>query len=342
MKQKFSLSILLLSFTFTTYAQKEISDLNKLKAKNSETKNVDTVAWIYNGNFALGLNQGILHNWSAGGELMSLTVNSLFNGNLTRYNNRLVWSNTLDLAYGLFYAYSNDFIPRKTDDRIDFTSKYGYRLKKDQDFYFTGLVNAKTQFTNAYNYDVPGWDSIPTSRFVSPLYLTLAPGFEFRKGSQLSLFLSPAAIRTTFVDQYFTQKNPEGAFGVKYGETFRFELGAYFSGRYETNITENINYRARLDLYSNYLAKDQFQNGILVKKDNPGNIDILIENNLTFKFFKYFSFNIGLTAIYDNDVPYDKTYLDKNGIEVAKQEPFSTLGWWQIKQVSTIGFNYKF
>lgn len=327
---------------FSANAQKEISDFDKLKAKTAEKNNIDTVAWIYNGNLSLGLNEGFLHNWAAGGEIASMTVNGLFNGSLIRYNNKKVWTNNLDLAYGLFYAYSNSFIPRKTDDRIDFTSKYGYRLKDKSNWYLTGLLNAKTQFTKAYDYEAQSWDTFSTSKFLSPLYLTLAPGIEYRKGSQLSLFFSPLAGRAIFVDKYYTNRHPEGAFGVENGKNLKIELGAYFTGRYQVNITKDIIYNTRLDLYSNYLAKDQVDNGVLIKKDNPGNIDILWDNNFTFKFYKYFSINLGIAAIYDNDVPYQKNTINAQGNEVPKDEPLSGLGWWQIKQVISVGFNYKF
>ena len=68
---------------------------------------------------------------AAGGEIASLAVhNSGFHGNLTYLHNNNIWTNNLDLAYGLIYDYSNSFVPRKTDDRIDFTSNYASQLKK--------------------------------------------------------------------------------------------------------------------------------------------------------------------------------------------------------------------
>lgn len=335
MRKALLLAVLL---TAGLYANAQNLSYDEMAKKYTETKNLDTIAWIYSGALTMGINQGILHNWAAGGELASLTVNGLFNGNLTRYYNRSVWSNTLDAAYGLFYAYSNGFVPRKTDDRIDFTSKYGYRLSKTSDLYFTGLVNAKTQFTHGFNYDDPAWDTMPTSNFLSPLYITVAPGIEYRKGSNLTLFLSPAASRLTFVDDYYSLQDSAGAYGVAYGKQFRFELGAYFSGRYTRDFTKNISYRGRLDLYTNYLAKNQEINGKVVKKDNPGNIDVLIDNAISFKFYKFFSMNLGLVAIYDNDVPYEKKFKDGKD----KKEPINGLGWWQLKQFMSFGFNYKF
>ncbi|KAA5532605.1 DUF3078 domain-containing protein [Taibaiella lutea] len=331
---------LLLSALLITglYVNAQNLSYDEMAKRYTETKNMDTIAWIYSGALTMGINQGILHNWAAGGELASLTVNGLFNGNLTRYYNRSVWSNTFDAAYGLFYAYSNNFIPRKTDDRIDFTSKYGYRLSKTSDLYFTGLLNAKTQFSKGYNYDAPAWDTFSTSNFLSPLYITIAPGIEYRKGSNLTLFLSPAASRLTFVSDYYTLQDSAGMYGVEYGKTFRFELGAYFSGRYIKDFTKNISYRGRLDLYTNYLAKDKKVGTDIVKKDNPGNVDVLIDNAISFKFYKFFSLNIGLVAIYDNDVPFEKDFEDGS----VKKEPINGLGWWQLKQFMSFGFNYKF
>jgi len=321
----------------------QIEEINEfVTKKHSKSKNLDTVAWIYNGEYHLGINQGILHNWQSGGELASANVNSFFKGSLIRYYHRHSWVTNLDAAYGLFYAYSNHFIPRKTDDRIDLTSKYGYSLKKDSDLFLTILGNANTQFTNAYDYNLENWREESISRFLSPLYVTLAPGLEYRRGENLNLFFSPIAARMTFASTDYTTRNEEGAFGIPYGKKSRFELGAYFTGRYKVNLAENITYRTRLDLYSNYLAKDVYKDNVLVKKDNPSNIDILWENDISFKFFKYFSLNVGVLAIYDNDIPFRRTTKNDLGEIIEKDEPFQGLGWWQIKQTMSIGFNYTF
>lgn len=324
--------------SLSSFAQ--LSKVDEIYAQRMDEQNIDTIAWIHNANLAVGGNQGLLHNWAAGGELSSLAVNGVFNGNVVRYYNRHVWTNTLDANYGLFYAYSNKFQPRKTDDRLDFTSKYGYRLKKVSNWYLSGLLNAKTQFSKGFNYDLPNWKDSSTSGFLSPLYVLVSPGIEYRRGSMFSVFISPAAMRGTFVDKVYTSRDAAGAFGVPYNKTMRFEVGAYMSARFQKDLTKTITYRSRLDLYSNYLAKNTYDNaGNLVKKDNPGNIDILFDNFLAFKFFKYFSANLGLTAIYDNDIPF-VPLKDASGNTI--KEPLGGLGWWQIKQSFSIGFNYKF
>jgi hypothetical protein len=338
-KTLFAVLFLLFS-SYVSHAQ--ITNTDTLK-KALQTDNKDTVAWVLGGTVNVGLNEGFLHNWPAGGELGSMTVNGLFSTYAVRMYHKHIWSNYLDMNYSLFYAYSNNFVPRKIDDRVELSSKYGYRFDTSKDFFLTALFNFKSQFTKAYDYNLPKWDSVAVSDFMSPAYFILATGMEYRKGSALQLFLSPFAGRVTIANKVFTNRAPEGAFGIEYGNTARFELGALFSGRYQLNVGKKFTYKTRLDLYANYLAKDKKDSlGVVVKKDNPGNADLLWDNQLSVSIAKYFNVALGVTVLYDNDIPYEKTYIDKNGVAVAKNEPGEGLGWVQMKQVFTFGIIYKF
>lgn len=304
----------------------------------------DTVAIIRGGVLAMGINQGFLHNWPAGGELASITVNAQFSGFINRIYHRHLWANNLDATYGLFYAFSNQFVPRKIDDRLDVTTKYGYQLGNRRRFFFSALINFRTQFTPGYDYKADNWPTAPTSDFLSPAYLTPAIGMEFREREVFSLFFSPAASRITFASKKYTSRLPEGAFGIKYGNTVRYELGAYFTSRLNLNINERFLFKSRLDLYANYLAKDEKdQSGKIVKKDSPANIDVLFDNFLSYKMTKLFSLNFGATFIYDNDIPYQKTTTNAStGLVEEKNEPGKELGWLQSKQIMSIGFEYRF
>ncbi|RYY26397.1 MAG: DUF3078 domain-containing protein [Chitinophagaceae bacterium] len=319
----------------------QLTQTESLK-KALETTNVDTVAWVRGGVFAAGGNLGFLHNWPAGGEIVSSTLNGQFNGYLNRIIHHQLWANNLDMTYGLFYAYSNDFVPRKMDDRIDFTSKYGVQAGQSKSFYFSGLFNFKSQFTKGYDYNQTKWDSVSTSAFLSPAYFTGAVGLEYRRGSNLSLFFSPVASRFTVADRFYTSMRPEGAFGIQYNETSRFELGAYFSGRVQTEISKKLLYKTRVDVYCNYLARDKKDSlGTVVMKDNPGNIDLLWDNFFSYKFSRFWGFTIAATFIYDNDIPYKE--LPQESLPSGQgREPGAGLGWWQLKQVLSIGLEYRF
>lgn len=305
--------------------------------------NTDTTYFNYGGILNIGGNQGFLHNWAAGGELGSLVLNGIFNGFTTYVKNDIIWTNNLDLNYGLNYAYSNKFIPRKTDDRIDFTSRYGKKINTKGTFFATGLFNFKSQFTKGYDYNLPDWRNNPTSQFLSPAYFTIAPGIEFRKNENLSVFFSPIAVRLTLVDKKYTSLSPAGAFGVPFNKNSKFELGAYFSARYQTQLNKNVTFKTRLDLYSNYLAKDvKDAAGVVVRKDNPGNLNFMSDNLLTLKFNKHLNVSVGLVLIYDNAIPYSKTYLDsKTNTTQPKDEPMQSLGWMQVRQNIQFGIEYK-
>ncbi len=319
----------------------QVSKVDDVK-KALSTENKDTVCWVHGGALNIGLNEGFLHNWAAGGEIASMAINSIFNGYLTYYHHNFVWTNNLDMKYGLNYAFSNDFVPRKTDDQLDFTSKFGSQVKKRKGLYYTALLNFKSQFTHGFDYSMTDWSHKPTSGLFSPAYTTVAAGLEYRKGSKLTLFYSPIAARATFVDAVYTSMSKTGAFGVDSGKTQKYEFGSYFTGRYMVELSKVMSFNTRLDLYSNYLAKDtRDANGNLVKSDNPGNIQVFWDNLLTWKATKWLGLTVGFTVAYNNDNPYSKTYLT-GGVVTDKNQPGENLGWIQIKQSIAFGLTYKF
>jgi len=331
----------LTAFLLTEFSYAQHIPGDEIK-KDIET-NKDTVAWIHGGTFHLGFDEGLLHNWSSGGEIASLTVNSRLSGSLTHLMHNKVWANNLDLAYSLYYAYSNGFKPHKMDDRIDYTSKYGFHLDSSKGMYISGLFNFKSQFTQGRDYTNPSWDTFSTSKFLSPAYFTLAPGLEYRKGTEISIFLSPAAARLTVADKYYTSRTPSGAFGIDYNKTSRFQLGAYFSGRYQVKLSKILYFKTRLDIYADYLAKDQKDTlGNVVRKHSIGDLYVLVDSYFSWKMSKFISLTLGATLIYDNSIPYSDKYVDKIGNSVNKNEPAMGLGWWQMKQLWALGLDYKF
>ncbi len=334
------LSILMLLVFVGFVANAQVADTDKtdalIKDINKEKNNDLKEGWNKNGVLNIGLNQGTLQNWAAGGERYSLAVNGVFNGYATKLMGNKIWENTLDMYYGLNYVSSTDFVPKKIDDRIDFSSRYGIKpmswsnkniLKHT---YLMGLVRAQTQFTKGYNYENPAWQSENGSQGISdlfsPLYTTFALGADYRPSKNFSVFFSPAAARLIFANSVYTSLKPEGQFGIDQGETMAFEFGAYLSARYNTKISENLDYRTRLDLYSNYL-------------NNPQNVDILWDNFFAFKLGKYIGAGLGVTMVYDHDVPGQLTD-DTNGD--GTPDNYGSLGWVQLKQVLNLGFNYKF
>ncbi|MBL7755483.1 MAG: DUF3078 domain-containing protein [Chitinophagaceae bacterium] len=344
--KKTLLALALMTYALGSYGQRD-KESDKLQGDLKTKVEAKNEGWSKSGLINIGLTQGMLENWAAGGERLSLAVNGQFNGIAARVKGNKVWENTCDLFYGLNYVESNAFKPRKIDDRIDVSSRYGLQPKKwtvsknriKRNTYLMGLFRFQSQFTPGYDYSLPNYEAAPISEFMSPAYFTLALGAEYRGGEKFSLFFSPIAAKFTTVHSNYTVAGP--AFGVPKGKTNRLELGAYLTARYKTNLTSNVLYSTRLDLYSNYLAKNTVENGLVVRKDNPGNIDILWDNFFAIKISKFIGAGLGVTFLYDNDQPGQKTKTttDANGIVTKTYGP---LGWIQLKQVLNVGFSYKF
>lgn len=342
--KKLITTVLLFACIYNAHAQvdKQSDELQKNLTRKVEAKDE---GWKRGGLINIGINQATLENWAAGGERMSLAVNGQLNAFLAHIKGNTIFENTLDMYYGLNYIASNNFVPRKLDDRIDFSSRYGLQPKSwttsknkfKNHTYLTGLFRFQSQFTEGYNYELPNWQANPISDFLSPAYFTLALGAEYRPNDNFSFFISPLAAKFTTVKSHYTQFGD--AFGVKQGNTSRFELGAYVTTKYRTAISKSINYSTRLDLYSNYLAKNTVVNGI-VKKDNPGNIDILWDNFFSLKINKFIGAGLGFTMLYDNDQPGQKNKKTTDALGNVSYG-YGPLGWIQLKQTLNVGFSYK-
>lgn len=151
----------------------------------------DTSYWKKGGAVNINFSQVALYNWAAGGE-NSLAGNSLVSLYANYKRNKSVWDNNIILGYGLLQSGESDII--KNDDKIDLTSKYGY--KGGPKWYYSFLLNFKSQFAPGYNF--PN-DSDIVSEFMSPGYLLLAAGIDYKPNDNFSLFVSPLTGKFTFV-----------------------------------------------------------------------------------------------------------------------------------------------
>lgn len=287
----------------------------------------DTIKyWKKGGLVSINFSQASFTNWAAGGE-NSLSGIALFNMFANYKRDKNTWDNSLDLAYGLLQ--SGHSAPRKNEDKIDLSSKYGRYAFLDH-WYYSALVNFKTQFDDGYNY--PN-DSVVISRFMAPAYLLGAIGIDYKPNSYLSLFISPVTSKTTFVnDQRLADA---GAFGVdkaeydsigvkiKDGKLVRTELGGYLRFTYKKDIVKNVNFATKLELFSNYI-------------DNPQNVDVNWEVLIGMKVNKYLTANISTQLIYDHDIPVP-VEREMNGIKEMGAGPRL-----QFKEVLSVGFSYKF
>src|SRR5512133_933763 len=184
------LAIVLLSAIMGSLTFGQVTDAEKtLRAQVVDT----TQGWKRGGVFALSLAQTSLTNWVAGGQ-NSFAVNGMLSTFANYKRNKTVWVNSLDLGYGLLKQGNTGY--RKTDDKFDFLSKYGYEAFKN--FYYAALFNFKTQMArgNKYNDDN---SKTKISNLFAPAYLTVALGLDYKPSAYFSAFIAPLTAKITFV-----------------------------------------------------------------------------------------------------------------------------------------------
>ncbi|TKK68910.1 DUF3078 domain-containing protein [Ilyomonas limi] len=248
----------------------------------------DTSQWKWKRGGVLNANlaQGSLSNWSAGGDNFSLSFNTYVNYSLFYRKGRHSWDNSLDFNLG--FVQTTSLGSRKNDDRYDLLSKYGYSIDTSKKWYLSTLFDFRSQLFDGRTYYSKDSSSL-ASTFLSPAYLVLSVGFDFKPRPTFSFFLSPLTNRTTFVAS--NKLSNLSSFGVSPGNHAYNEVGAFASINFFTVITKDINYKGRLDLFSNYGYK-------------PLNIDFYMTNAIAFKITKFLAATYNLDMIYDDDVKF--------------------------------------
>lgn len=312
--KRFTLLATFLASAIFTYSQVTDAE-NQLK----EIK-TDSLAGWKNG-MALGINanQTSLTNWAAGGQ-SSFALNTVFTGFVSYKSPKTVWDNSIDLGYG-FLNQEGVKYTKKTDDKIDLTSKFGREAFKN--FYYAVLLNFKTQFTTGYKYPTDS-TRLKISNFFAPAYLVGALGLDYKPNAHLSVFAAPLTGKLTFVTD--TMLSNAGAFGVKNGETLREEVGGYVRIVYTKNDfkaewLKNLTLTTKLDLFSNYL-------------DNPQNIVVNWETLVIMKVNKYINVNLATQLIYDDKV---KIGNDTNGDGMIDNSGPRV----QFKEIFGVGITFK-
>ncbi len=287
------LFVLLVFFTTSLFAQKP-----------------DTSAWDVGGITSFALSQTQYKYWSAGGD-NAMAYNGLFNVHANYKKGSLSWTNSLDLGYGMQKMKGFPF--RKTDDKIDFASKFGYKAANH--WYYSALINFKSQFAKGYEYLDSG-DSNKVSNFMAPGYLIYSVGMDYLPGKALSVYMSPVTGKTTFVmDKALSDI---GAFGVDTGKSIRYEFGAYVKAEFNKSFFDSFTLNAKLGLFTNYLK-------------DPQNIDVNFDLLAAYKLTKFLSLTFSTQLIYDHDV---LILVDpKTGVQGRRL---------QIKEMFGIGLSYNF
>ncbi|MCW3087353.1 MAG: hypothetical protein JWQ78_739 [Sediminibacterium sp.] len=262
--------------------------VGRLRSETSRTirKEADTSTWNWKrgGLMSFNLAQGSLSNWAAGGDNFSMTVNAYFNYFIFFKRGRHSWDNNLDVNLG--YVQATSLGSRKNDDRLDYLSKYGYKMDTVGKWYLSTLFNFRSQFFDGYTFSNNIGEL--SSSFLSPAYIIVSAGLDYKPTERISIFISPLTSRSTIVTKRSLAER--GVYGIPAGDYIINQVGAFATINYNNAVlAKNVTYKGRLDLFSNYA-------------NHPQNIDLFMTNLFSFKINKFFSATYSLDMIYDDDI----------------------------------------
>lgn len=290
-------------------------------AQDAEEKN-----WKHGGFVGLNVSQSHFSNWTAGGQ-DNINGIGTFKYSLNYLNEKSKWDNTLDLALGYSY-YDFDEKPVKTDDRLNFSSLYGYDVIKEK-LFITANLNFQTQFANGYDYKNDSTNRI--SGFLAPAYLTVGLGAQYTPTKWFSLNFAPASGKLTIVNDQ--ELADAGAFGVKaalidpetgmilkHGSKFRMELGAQLIANVNYEIFKNVFLSSKLIVFYDYM---QTRDKNALDNDYACRLDFDWDNSLILKVNSWLNCNISARLIYDEDI-----------------KPIEGESFLQFKEVLSVGISY--
>lgn len=267
------------------FAQQGIFIPKRVGAK--KIASLDSNGWKRSGLFVLNVNQSAQSDWGSGGESFQIGINALLNKAIHHRKGKYTFDTYFDFELGLVEASSFKKF-RKTTDRLDLTFEIEHTIGKKNHFNYGALFNLNTQVFGGHNYATE--DSPKISSFLSPGKILLSLGIDYKDtkpNSYFSLFISPATIRwITKIDRDFYKSYK---FGVDSLNKVYTEIGAYLSVHFNAKISKTANLICRFDLFSNYKRK-------------PQNVDVLMNNVLTFSIAKNFVGTFLLDILYDHDI----------------------------------------
>lgn len=269
--------------------------------------------WLVHGNNLLQFSQNyISDNWSSGG-VGNLNILSKQNMTVSYSKNKVNFSSYWEWNTSL-YTNPNDSL-RKTKigtDLLRSYSDFGIQTFNKRWFYSTN-IELKTQIFNNYKENT----RTLISSFMAPFFVNMGIlGMKYELDKQyksdkykrlkITTDISPLSVKYVYVAN---DKVDPTRYGIPAGKNHLLDLGSTINSTLSFNITRSTSLKSRFKYFTSYSS-----------------VEIESENELNVAISRYFSTRIYLYVRFDDGekVPYDPTF-----------------GYFQINQLLSFGFNYK-
>lgn len=248
--------------------------------------------------FSINANQASFSdNWNGGG-VNSISVGGIFDRKSTYTKDNKNFTTQLNLRYGTLK--NKDQLARKSQDRIFWDNKAGFKLSKSWSL-FASLA-LETQFVEGYTYfkDAEGNDTrgAVISNFMAPGYTTESVGIEYTPDKSFSLRFGTGTARQTFILDKRLVFDTKKSFGVDTGKNFRNELAFQLVANLNKDLSENINITSRYAFFSNYNEMDEASHRL--------------DATLTARVSKVINVSMSGVAWYDKNISDGKLQTSQN------------------------------
>lgn len=263
----------------------------------------------------LGFSQVALSNYWAAGGVGSVAMNAYIDAHANYKKDLMIWENRINFAYGFVNPIGEGERFKKSDDRIQLESKWGYGVANK--LYASAVFNFRTQFAKGFKYGATKEDDVLTSSFMAPGNISLGLGVDWKPASSLSFNLAPLTGNMVVVGIKELRAN----YGWKEADldkAIRTELGAQLKAEFKKGFN-NITVGTNLTLFYDYLSPDLAP-------------QVYWDVNLDFKINRFFSANLRTNLIYDENILFADI---KNPEAPAKARV-------QFKEAFSLSFTYTF
>ena len=290
-----------------------VKDLNLDKKDVEETIEVNEVKrvnWLRSFDGSVQFSQAYISpNWYQGGNNnLNMIANAIYNVKLnqTFYPN-LLFDTTVQYKLGVYSAPDDSLRNYSiSEDIFRINSKFG--LKAAKSWYYSVTADFKTQLFNGYKKN----SNDLQASFLSPAELNIGLGMTYsytndKKKLSFDVSIAPLSYNLKICTN---DRMDETAFGIDEGKTTAHQFGSSAEGKLTWKLMYNITYTSRLFLFSNY----EYVQGDW-------------EHRLSFDINRFLSTQIFVHLRYDSG---------------STHVPNASWKDWQMKEILSFGFNYKF
>lgn len=293
--------------------------------KNDKEKKASN--WKLGGDGNLNFSQVYYSNWDKPVQ-NQMSVLAILNLTAKYAKKNLKYENSVELWHERYKMDEYKQI-RTGKDRLEITVKGGYKAFKHWNY--SSEIKFRTQIFNGYHYP---WNAEPevVTSFMSPGFLNIKVGLDFKPSEKFSLMLAPITFNYTYVVDT-TLQSPVKQYKIEEGENKLVEKGGSLTMRFTVDLSDEISYSNNLELFSNYVKQAE-------------KIDVRWESSLVMKINKLLNANIRTLLTYDFDKLVPVIIKDQYGQRVYKLDEDNKKIYEnsivQFNELLSIGFSYKF